>query len=262
MTASQRAKNADFQRVDTLASPWLQRIKDDLADRATRLSAQHAACMAELPAGTCERCYGTGLQNGTQPCSQCNNQFDSYAPGVPYEFHGATLANYREDAGNKTALAKAREFLTGTADLYLTGGVGSGKTRLACSIANFANSKSKHVRFVRVPQMLHALQPGRDDGEVTELERQLFTTAILVMDDIGAERDQASDYTRRTLLMIYEERGDRGLRTILTSNKTIQQLGDMQDDDRLASRIAGRADVIELTTTDQRMNKRRSGKAD
>jgi DNA replication protein DnaC len=101
--------------------------------------------------------------------------------------------------------------------------------------------------------VLHQLQPGRDVEEIADLERRLFTVDLLVLDDVGAERDQASDYTRRTLLMIYEERGDRALRTLWTSNKTLQQLGDMQDDDRLASRIAGRASVVRLEGADQRL---------
>ena len=155
------------------------------------------------------------------------------------------------------ALAKAQAFLGGARDLFLCGGVGAGKTRLACTIANEHRLKGKAALFVRVPMALHLLQPGRDVEEIADLERRLFETNVLVMDDIGAERDQATDYTRRTLLMIYEERGDRGLRTIFTSNKSIQQLAEMQDDDRLASRIAGRADVVLLTTPDQRMATRK-----
>jgi DNA replication protein DnaC len=173
------------------------------------------------------------------------------------EFHDAWLANYREDAGNRTALRIAHAFVANSArDLFLTGGVGAGKTRLACSIANDLFARGKGVRFVRVPLVLHQLQPGVDSETRDQLELQLFRTPILVLDDLGAERDMATDYTRRTLLLVYEERGDRGLRTIFTSNKALQQLGDMQDDDRLASRIAGRADVVQLTSSDQRLARR------
>lgn len=83
-----------------------------------------------------------------------------------------------------------------------------------------------------------------------------MTVSVLVLDDIGAERDQATDYTRRTLLMLYEARCDRNLRTVFTSNKSLQELSEMQDDDRLSSRIAGRCDVVKLTTLDQRVLRR------
>lgn len=222
-------------------------------------AASHAAAMAQLPPGTCPECYGTKrrMRNGYEDrCFRCDPPLQ-HAEGVPYEFYDSRLTNYREEHGNKAALAKATAWLTGTRDLYLTGGVGAGKTRLACALANACFEARKWTLFVRVPLMLHQLQPGRDQDEVAELEGKLMARPMLVLDDIGAERDQATDYTRRTLLMIYEARHDHGHRTIFTSNKTLQQLGDMQDDDRLASRIAGRADVVQLTTPDQRLARRK-----
>lgn len=218
----------------------------------------HKERLATLPAGTCPACYGTKrvARHGYEDrCMTCDPPIQ-HAEGVPYEFYDSRLTNYREEDGNKAALAKAKAWLAGTRDLYLTGGVGAGKTRLACALANTAFEARKWPLFVRVPLMLHQLQPGRDQDEVAEFEGKLMARPMLVLDDIGAERDQATDYTRRTLLLIYEERGDRGNRTIFTSNKTLQQLAEMQDDDRLASRIAGRADVVHLTTSDQRLARR------
>lgn len=203
----------------------------------------------------CPHCDGKGWVVINNRYGRCGCvRVDVYAEGTPYEFHGARLENYREEDGNRTALTKARAFLAGTRDLYLTGSVGAGKTRLAASILNDHVRSRKTGYFARVPWMLHELQPGRDS---VELEQRLASTSLLVMDDIGAERDQATDYTRRTLLMLYEQRHDRGLRTIFTSNKTLQDLAEMQDDARLASRIAGRADVVKLTTPDQRMTRRK-----
>lgn len=202
----------------------------------------------------CPDCHGIGWIDVADGVTRCAcRAVEVYADGTPYEFQSARLENYREEDGNRTALGKARAFLAGQRDLYLTGGVGAGKTRLAASILN------EHVRarqtgyFARVPWMLHQLQPGRPDAPA--LEDRLAMTDLLVLDDLGAERDIATDYTRRTLLMLYEARHDRGLRTIFTSNKTLQELAEMQDDARLASRIAGRADVVKLTTPDQRLRR-------
>jgi DNA replication protein DnaC len=236
----------------------LAAFAERLRARAMDAEREHAERMASLPKGTCERCYGVGMV-GPSKCPDCNTSVDDvYAVGVPYEFQSAAMANYLIADGNKTALAKAEAFIKGNRDLYLTGGVGAGKTRLACSIINDLFRKGKSARFARVPMLLHQLQPGRSAEDIAEIERQMFTAGVLVLDDIGAERDMATDYTRRTLLMIYEERGDRGLRTIFTSNKTLAELGQMQDDDRLSSRIAGRADAVKLTVPDQRMQQARS----
>lgn len=237
----------------------LQQMQARLAQLQAQAQREHADNMAALPQGTCEWCYGQkiiyrGLR--TEPCTHCS-PVEPYAEGVPYEFHGATFANFSELGGNATALKKAQAFLAADAkrDLFLHGGVGAGKTRLACSLLNTAHQAGKWCYFARVPMLLHQLQPGQKE-HAGDLEHKVMRCDVVVLDDIGAERDQASDYTRRTLLMLYEARGDQGRRTIFTSNKTLQQLAEMQDDDRLASRIAGRADVVQVTTADQRMARR------
>ena len=234
----------------------LAELMANMESRRVDAEAAHAARMAALPPGACEVCYGTRRDRDSgQPCRVCDPPL-VFAAGVPVEFQRSRLSNWETNADTAPVHAKASAFLAGTRDLFVCGGVGSGKTRLACAIANDAAVARLSARFVRVPMILHQLQPGRSPEEVSALERQLFSQPVLVLDDLGAERDVATDYTRRTLLMIYEERGDRGHRTILTSNKTLSQLAEMQDDDRLVSRLAGRADVVTVTTPDQRLLRR------
>lgn len=237
--------------MDRLGS--LSEMQQRLAQWQARAAQEHAEKLASLPVGTCERCYGTKRTGGID-CPSCV-PYEPFAEGTPYEFQSARFDNYDESAGSKTALAKARAFLASTErrDLYLHGGVGAGKTRLAASILNEAKRIGRWCYFARVPLMLHQLQPGKQSDD---LERVLMRCDLLVLDDIGAERDQATDYTRRTLYMIYEERHDRGARTIFTSNKSLDEIAEMSDDDRLTSRIAGWADVIKVTTPDQRMARR------
>lgn len=215
--------------------------------------APKAATLPEDVEGICAPCGGTGWRSVSRGVQRCDCSAPVTADGVPYEFYDARLSNYRREDGNRTAVAKAQAFLDGTRDLYLAGDVGAGKTRLACSILNEHASRRQTALFVNVPRLLHQLQPGHDaDG----IEQKLMTASLVVLDDIGAERDQPTDYTRRTLYMVYETRHANRLRTIFTSNKTIQQLSDMQDDTRLASRITGWADVVKLTTPDQRLLRR------
>lgn len=242
-----------MEPIQAQVSSWLKDKQAKLAAIAEAHRIEHEARLASLPPGTCEHCYGTGRRNGER-CYACH-PIEAYADGTPFEFHAATFANYRTDDGNRTALEKGQKFLAGDRDLYICGGVGGGKTRLACTIANEWHRSGKTALFMRAPLMLHQLQPSRDDDARVELESRLFHTPLLVIDDLGAERDQATDFTRRTLLMIYEARHDHRKRTIFTSNKSLQDLGDMQEDDRLSSRIAGRCDVVRLTTPDQRLRR-------
>jgi DNA replication protein DnaC len=219
--------------------------------------------MSQPRAAPCEICGDTGWQpvggltDRVVRCVCWLEKQRAWADGVPQEFQAATLANYRPLAGNREALRVAGTFAEGSRDLVLIGPVGSGKTRLACSVLNALYAATKQGYFVRVPWMLHQLQPAPDpDGAaaVRARERRLTDEPIVCFDDLGAERDRATDYTRRTLLMLYERRHDQGLRTIWTSNKGIDDLSAMQDDDRLASRLAGWSDVVELTCADQRVS--------
>jgi DNA replication protein DnaC len=198
----------------------------------------------------------------------------TYAQGVPAEFREARLENYRPMPGNRSALRAAKACLEGNRDLYLVGPTGSGKTRLACSVLN---EFARDGRFIRVPKLLLDLQLLMTDGKSADdrlHERryceQLFSVKLLVLDDVGVEKP--SQYTNRTLYTLYEERGDRGVRTIWTSNlglardprfapddpRQSETLGEFLGDDRLPSRIAGRAEIAFLKCPDQRLIARRS----
>ena len=183
-------------------------------------------------------------------------------PSVPREFHGARWSTWRQQADNRHALDTARAFLRAGdegPDLFLCGPVGTGKTRLACTVLNEAwRSGERSAAFARVPLLLYQLQPHGAAAETTETFERLAAATPLVLDDLGAERDAATDYTRRTLLMLYEARHDAGRRTIWTSNKTPGEVGAYMGDDRLASRIAGRSRVVELEGRDWRLSSRGS----
>ena len=177
-------------------------------------------------------------------------------PSVPREFRDARWSTWRKTADNGHALAEARAFLRageGGPDLFLCGSVGTGKTRLACTALNEAwKSGERSMAFARVPILLYRLQPHGAAETADEFNR-LTSAKLLVLDDLGAERDAATDYTRRTLLMLYEARCDAGRRTVWTSNKTPSEVGAFMGDDRLASRIAGRCRVVGLEGRDWRL---------
>ncbi len=178
-------------------------------------------------------------------------------PSVPREFRDARWSTWRKTADNRHALEEARAFLrAGEAgqDLLLCGPVGTGKTRLACTVLNEAwKSGERSMAFERVPMLLYRLQPHGAAADTTETFDRLAAARLLVLDDLGAERDAATDYTRRTLLMLYEARHDAGRRTIWTSNKTPGEIGAFMGDDRFSSRIAGRCRVVGLDGRDWRL---------
>lgn len=236
--------------------------------------------MASNPrrAPLCELCEDTGWAQapdgrGVVRCACVATQRVKYADGVPLEFRDAAMDTYRVQVGNKSAIATAKAFLAAsTGDLYLTGPVGCGKTRLACSILNDAYRTRRAGLFMRVPKLLLDLQlrfgvqqSAEDREDERRFVERLFTVPLLVLDDIGVEKP--SDYTTRTLYTIYEARHDAGHRTIWTSNLGLAPepgprgqrpdrpptLTEFLGDNRLASRIAGRGPVVYLNVRDQRL---------
>ena len=210
--------------------------------------------------GHCERTPGWRAVEveGVHRLRRCSCWTAAHAapPSVPREFRDARWATWRQTADNRHALDAARRFVgekNAGWDLYLCGPVGTGKTRLACTLLTEAwQSGERSAAFARVPLLLYQLQPHAA-VETAEAFERLTAAKLLVLDDLGAERDAATDYTRRTLLMLYEARHDAGRRTVWTSNKTPGEIGAFMGDDRLASRIAGRCQVVGLEGRDWRL---------
>lgn len=222
----------------------------------------------------CEDCDFTGFLrqqiDGVMRCVRCPCFRAQYltAPGVPLEFKDATLANFIERPGNAHALADARAWQKrGEGDLFLQGGVGAGKTRLAVSLLNEHYQQARSGLFLRTAKLMLDIQTSFRDQATDEDRRTVTRTLakvesepLIVLDDLGVEK--GSDFTRRTLLTIYEARHDQGLRTIWTSNYSLDWIEDVDGfaDARLASRIAGRATVVEITCGDWRVPSAREEK--
>lgn len=252
-------KEKPMTPVSTVAFSLQERL-DALKRRAAEMTQEEADRFKP----NCERCGDTKWiiveDQGTRRARRCPTCVEGAAevgaPSVPYEFRGAMLSNYDALPGNASATRAAKAWLERTSgDLYLHGGVGSGKTRLACSILNEYYRRHRVGMFTRVSGMLFSLQPKEDNAHERFWTR-LVENPVIVLDDIGAEREDASDFSRRMVLQLYEERGDRGYRTIWTSNKTLGELSEQLGDERLVSRIAGRAEIVKLTTADQRLRRR------
>lgn len=190
-------------------------------------------------------------------CTQCDyhERRRGYAPGVPADLQKVTLASYGTDlekpAALDAALKQAEHFLADVhPGLFLHGTVGCGKTTLACAILNTLHKRRVRVRFWRVPELLLKLQPGQEE-DTGKLLDQVRDVPVLVLDDVGA--NAGTDFSRRMLQTIFDARQDKGNRTIWTSNLDLDELGQFLADDRLPSRIAGAAKIVELTGPDYRL---------
>ncbi|MDN5363397.1 MAG: replication protein DnaC [Eubacteriales bacterium] len=143
----------------------------------------------------------------------------------------------------RAAFEAAREFaarvIAGkeTEGLYFTGPVGSGKTFLACCIANAVLRAGREVLFVVVPDLLDEIR-ATFDGDQEVSEQELVESArrapLLILDDLGAHN--YSEWTRNRLYSIINYRASQQLPTVITSNISLEDL-DRYVGERTRSRI-------------------------
>ena len=127
----------------------------DGAARGVRRRHQAGEAMSE-GCGRCERTPGwepVEVEGHTR-LRRCGCWTAAHAapPSVPREFQDARWSTWRKTADNRHALEEARAFLRagdGGRDLLLCGPVGTGKTRLACTVLNEAWKSGRAVAGVR-----------------------------------------------------------------------------------------------------------------
>lgn len=115
---------------------------------------------------------------------------------------------------------------------------GSGKTRMAVSIANeLIHEKHIQVKFATSLQILNEIKASWDSREYNEsrLLDFLSITRVLIIDDFGTER--AKDWIGERFYQIINSRYIDKKITIFTSNNRLDLL---QYDDRITNRIKER----------------------
>ena len=135
---------------------------------------------------------------------------------------------------------------------YFWGLPGRGKTYAAACCVRLAIEDGINAKLTTSKALLDAVKDDYDGADSDALgwaERY----ELLVLDDLGVER--STDWAMETLTGLVDARVSAGLPTIFTSNYS---LGDLRDrwggmnGMRLASRIAGSCERVELTGNDRR----------
>ncbi len=138
----------------------------------------------------------------------------------------------------------------GTDGLLFTGKVGSGKTYLACSIANALIKQGLLTLFVEVPDFLDRIrstyEPGRSPDQASE--SQLLDTArqvpLLVFDDLGAHN--YTEWTRNKIYSIINYRLNQRMPIIVTTNIKLDEITEYLGE-RTTSRLLEMCSPYRLT---------------
>lgn len=169
--------------------------------------------------------------------------------GVPPRYRACALENFR---GKLPAVRPA----------FITGPPGVGKTHLAVGYLReelIGRGREAGI-FVRAVDLFKELRAsfGGDAGDAEKaiLDRYGRETPFLVLDDLGTEK--ISEWVEQTLYDLVDARYAGLLATLITSNLNLDQIAVHYPNhgDRLASRIAGLGEELEIRGRDRRLEKK------
>lgn len=219
------------------------------------------------PAYRCEKCRDTGWEMVKEPdghefCRECScgylqryrlNGRLKFAT-IPKEFEGQTVDNFQTDcystAANRELAAMAQTIAkryvekfdeiqeTGKGLYFYSRVKGSGKTRLAVSIANdLIEQKFIQAKFATTIQILDQIKAtwggiSKNEESEQKLIHDIVSVPVLVIDDIGVEA--VKDWINERFYNILNGRMIEKRVTIFTSNCKIEELN---FDDRITNRI-------------------------
>ena len=137
--------------------------------------------------------------------------------------------------------------------LIFTGGVGTGKTHLAASIAShIINKYSVTVEFVSYVDILADIRAAfsNNTGCEAKIEARLCEAPLLIIDDLGKEKQ--SKFTDELLYRVVNKRYNHNLPLIITTNLSLPEL-EARLDYAVFSRIVELCKAVDMRGRDYRM---------
>jgi DNA replication protein DnaC len=132
-------------------------------------------------------------------------------------------------------------------NLTIVGATGTGKTYVACALAQQACRKGYRATYRRATRLFHELMLARADGSYARLLSHLNRLDLLVIDDFGLA--SMGEQERQDLLEILEDRYDMRS-TIIASQLPVEnwheQLGDPTVADAILDRVLHNAHRVVL----------------
>jgi len=122
-------------------------------------------------------------------------------------------------------------------NLLITGPTGTGKTFLACALAQKACREGYTVQYIRTPRIFQELHIAKGDGRYVKILKNFAKANLLLFDDWGLAK--MTDENRHDILEILEDRNSIAS-TLVTSQFPVDKWHDLIGDPTLADAILDR----------------------
>lgn len=204
------------------------------------------------------RCLREALIRENLKCSGLSGLFEEQS------FDNFDLSHYRdseEDLRRMTknlaaARAFAEDFPKNRGNLLLIGPTGTGKTHLSTAIAKTVISQGFDVLYDSIQNILSAFEHDRfrsGYGQEESTARKYLDVTLLVIDDLGTEF--SNSFTVSVLYNLLNERANRGLSTVISTNLSVSRLTELYED-RIYSRMIGsQYQILQFCGKDYRLYK-------
>jgi DNA replication protein DnaC len=142
--------------------------------------------------------------------------------------------------------------------VFITGLCGTGKTHLAIALGIMAMTNKKEdlrvseSKFINYPDFIIDIKCSFGDSAYKSMRKLIsdLSSGFIILDDICTSKSP-TPIDVDTLYLIVNERYQRQIPTIYTSNLSLKEIGSMYND-RIASRLSA-CKIIELTGSDRRI---------
>ena len=167
--------------------------------------------------------------------------------------------NYKAARGldkRQIATLATGEWIRRAQNLLITGATGSGKTWIACALAQQTCRQGDSVLYYRVPRLIEELRISHGDGSYIKFLKSLPKASLIVLDDWGLTALSAQD--RADLLEILDDRVNTGS-TLIASQLPVDTwhayLGEPTLADAILDRVVHHSHRIELKVPGESMRK-------
>ena len=138
-------------------------------------------------------------------------------------------------------------WVKGKQNVIITGPTGTGKTFIACALANSACRNGYSAHYLRLPRLLQEMNIARGDGSYGKLLTRLAKYDLLIIDDWGLAK--LNDQERRDMLEVIEDRHGITSTTIssqIPTEKWYDIIGDPTIADAVLDRLIHNAHIITM----------------